>query len=356
MGSVKRFAAVNTKVQALEAKLLSNEDFQQLLAKKSVAEVVRFLKENTAYHSVLKDVDFEHIHPKGLEILLKKHTAGQMRKLIHYFTGKYRKFFRRLLLRYEIEDLKVYLRAIIREKDLSPVGEVAILSEELTGYDREGLLKSKNIRECIESLKGTVYYRLLIPYLNERPGEMLFYMEMVLDKLYFRSLSEQAGRLDSEDRKLVNELLGKNIDLLNLQWIYRGLRFYRLAPEELINYTLQNGYTLNSRKIKELCYSKDQEELVNNMVGSKYGFLFDNKDTLEVFMERRIERYMYFLLLKYRGRKKMSIIESIVYIHLLEFEVRDIFSVVEAGKYGLDPGQSRAFLIRKISGGTRLWQ
>ncbi|MFZ5968605.1 MAG: V-type ATPase subunit [Bacillota bacterium] len=348
MGNIKRFAAINTKIMALEGKLLSNDDFQNLLTKKSVTEVAEYLKENTAYQTMLKDIDLRYIEADELEILFKKYIVGQLEKLIHYFTGEYRRLFRILFLRYEIEDLKVYLRTVMREGDLSKAKEFAIFPDKYASFDRERLMQSKNLEDFIENLKGTEYYQLLKPYLNEKPEKRLFYMEMVLDKQYFKMLSEQTEKLDIEDRKIMKELLGKNIDLLNLQWIYRGLRFYQLSPEELINYTLHNGYVLKYSKIKELCYSKNEEELIDKMIHSKYGFLFDNKDTLEIFMERRIERYLYFLFLEYKRREKMNIIESSVYRHLLEFEMRDIFSIIEAIKYGLGPEESKKFLIRKI--------
>lgn len=348
MRNIKRFAAVNTKVLALEGSLLSDEDFRKILTKKSVTEIARYLKDYTAYKSILKDADLDNIQAKELEILFKKHIARQIEKLIHYFTGEYKRFFRLLVLRYEMEDLKVYLRTVNREGDQSKAGQLTILPGNYTSFDKQRLDGAKSLERCIESLKGTVYYHLLKPYLNEKPGKRLFYMEMVLDKLYFQLLNRQAEKLNRQDNKLIRELLGKNIDLLNLQWIYRGLKFYKLPPEELINYTLQNGYVLNYKKIKDLCYSENAEELADKMAGSKYGFLFDNKTTLEVFMERRIKRYLYFLFLEYKRREKMNIIETNVYIHLLEFEIRDISSVIEAVKYRLDLEQSKGFLIRKI--------
>jgi len=336
MGNVKRFAAINTKVRA------------NLLNKKSVSGVIQYLKEDSAYKEVLKNIEVNNVEVSELELIFKKYIVKQYEKLIHYFTGEYKKLFKILLRRYEIEDLKLYLRMIMREEDLSNIKELVIYSGIYGSFDHERLSCSKNLVDFIENLKETSYYNLLKPYLNEVSEKRLFYMEMVLDRFYFKLLSEQGEKLDSKDKKIFKELLGKNIDLLNLQLIYRGLKYYKLAPEELINYTLYNGYYLNYARIKSLCYSKSEEELINRMIDSKYGFLFDNKDTVEIFMERRIERYLYFLFLQYKRRETMNIIESSVYMHLLEFEMRDIISIIEAIRYGLDPENSKKFLVRKV--------
>ncbi len=345
MGSVKRFAAINTKVMALEGKLLKKEDYHNLLMKSEVGELIVYLKEHTSYRDVLIDVDPYNCNITQLEILFKRHMVRQFKKLIHYFTGSYKKLFKVLTKRFEIEDIKLYLRSITRNEDISDIKALSIFPGSL---DHDKLSRSKNLEDFIENLKGRQYYRLLKPYLQEEPSRRLFYMEMVLDRLYFKEFSVEAEKLDSEDRDKLRELQGENIDLLNLQWIYRGLKFYKISPEELINYALPWGYTLGYGKIKSLSYSKNEEELINKMIDSKYGFLFDNKDTLEIFMERRIERYLYFQILDFKRKEKMNIIESLVYLHLLEYEMRDIISSIEAVKYKLKPEESIKFLIKKI--------
>ncbi|WZL73468.1 V-type ATPase subunit [Clostridiaceae bacterium 35-E11] len=347
MGNITRFAAINTKVKVLEGKLLNNQDYVALLAKKDVGEVVTYLKESTTYKEVLKNIG-NSIEVDTLEWLLQKNIVKQYEKLVHYFTGEYRKLFKIIFMRYEISDLKLYLKTVIRGEDLSKAREMVIGSTLYRTMNYERLEQSKNLEEFVEHLRDTAYYSFLKPYLAEEPEKRLFYMEMVLDKLYFKHLAEQVDRLNLQDRKIFKEFLGKNIDLLNLQWIYRGLKFYRLSPEELINYTLYGGYALNYSTLKNICYSKNEKELIQQMMDSKYGFLFDNEDTREIFMERRIKRYLYFLLLEYKKRSQMNIIHSVAYRHLLEFEMRDIISIIEAIKYGLDPKHTKTFLIRKI--------
>ncbi|SHJ64829.1 V-type ATPase subunit [Paramaledivibacter caminithermalis] len=348
MGSVRRFAAINTKIRSLEGRLLTQEDYNKLIFMKNVGDIANYLKDKTAYNKVLENVNTASIKRDQLELLLKKYIVKQYEKLIHFFTDEYRRLFKTLFLRYEIEDLKIFLRAVDREESLRHVKDLIVYSGIYSTIDYEALSSSKNLEELINNLKNTIYHNVLKSYTREVPEKRLFYMEMSLDRLYFKLLTDVVEKLDKRDRDILRELLGKNIDLMNLQWIYRGLKFYRLSPEELINYTLHKGYYLNYRRIKELCYTKNEKELINMMIDWKYGFLFDNKKTLEIFMERRIERYLYFLFLDYKRKEKMNIIESVVYIHLLEFEMRDIISIVEAVRYGIEKEAAKKYLVRKL--------
>ncbi|MTI70665.1 MAG: V-type ATPase subunit [Firmicutes bacterium] len=350
MGNASRFAAINAKVRALKGRMLTEDDFVNLLKEKKVKGIARYLKENTSYKKVLKNVDINDIHRGHLEYLLKKYIVLQYEKLIHYFTDEYRKLFRVLFIRYEVEDLKLFIRAILRNEDIDYIKDLVVYSGIYSTVNYDLLIKSKGLEEFIENLKGTIYYDALKPYINESEKKISFYMEMSLDRIYFRMLYEQANKLSKHDRKILIDLLGKNIDLLNLEWIYRGLKYYDIAPEELINYTLMGGLNLNYRDIKDLCYSESDKELIKLMLDSRYGFLFDNEKTMDLFMERRIERYLYFNFKEYFRKGSLDIIQSIAFMHLLEFEMRDIISITEGIRYGLNEEKMKSYLIRRIKG------
>ena len=141
---------------------------------------------------------------------------------------------------------------------------------------------------------------------------------------------------------------GINIDLLNLQWIYRGLKFYNLPPEILFNYTIANGLEFNRNDIKGFCYSKNLDIFKSKILGTKYSFLFDQENTMDIFMERRILRYQYYPLKKTKIKNALNIMQSVVYGLFLETEIRDIISIIENIRYGMSVEEARKFLIRKL--------
>jgi len=345
MGSVKRFAAINTKIRALEGQLLSNRDYERLLEMNNLSEITQYLKNNTSYGSTLSEVEAEHVSIEQLEVLFKRALFKKIQGFIHYFVDDYKQLFRILFMRYEIEDLKLFIRALVRQEDLSKVMEFMVILGVSKTFDYDKLRQSKTLEDLVFALKGTQYYDLLTYYIDEAPERRIFYMEMNLDRYYFKRLIDQVDKLSAGDRDAMKEILGKNTDILNLQWVYRGRRFYKLTSEELLNYTLLGGHSLKYNALKELCYANSIDDAVNQIKESPYGFLVSQKD-FEIFMELNMERYIYDEFLKLKKVNHMNIIESMVYMHQLEYEVRDLFTIFEAKKYGFNKAETLTYLVR----------
>ncbi|MGB3365852.1 MAG: V-type ATPase subunit [Acidaminobacteraceae bacterium] len=347
MSSVIKFAAVNTKVRALERYLLSNKDYQNMIQSKNVTEIMNYLKEKTLYGEFLEDFDTQNGRVDLLEVRSRMFVFKRYEKLVHYFTGENKKLFKMLFMRYEVENLKLLIRAVYRNEDIERVSNELIESHMFSKIDYKRLGSSTNIEELINNLKGTLYFKLLKPYINENPNRLMFYMEMNLDRIYFKMLGKQIYKLPSSDQKPMLELLGKNTDILNIQWIYRGLKFYKLSPEELFNYSLEYGY-IKFDKLKELCYSSSKEDFIEKLSETRYGFLFEDVATMDQFMERSMERYLYKVLINLKKQAKMNIMPSIIFMHELEFEMRDIFTLLEAKRYNFTEEETKGFLVRVI--------
>jgi V/A-type H+-transporting ATPase subunit C len=342
---VKRFAAVNTKVRALESHLLKREDYDALLEMETLQAMVEYLKRRTSYADYLDDIQDKTVSIDMLEVVFKRAMFQRIQGLIHYFTDAYKQLFKTLFMRYEIEDLKLFIRALIRKEDLSQILEHLVILGINKNIDYTQLKRVNTLEGLLEAIKDTPYSDLIEYYMDELPQKRIFYMEMNLDRFYFKKLLEQVKKLEATDRAVLSEILGKNTDLLNLQWIYRGRKFYGLSAEELLNYTLLGGRYMNYRQLKELCYAKSMEEAITLMRSGPYGFLVEGSD-FEVFMELDMERYIYDEFLKLKKSNRMNIIESMVYMHQLEYEVRDLFTIFEANRYGLGKNEVLKYLVR----------
>lgn len=351
MGNVRIFSAINTKIRVLRGNLLDRKDYISLMEKENTEEQINYLKENTIYKEELNSIGYLNDIQK-VEIELKHHLISEFEKIMKYFTDEYKKFFRTLMLRHEIEDLKLYLRAFERKEELSKIENLRVLKEKYYSFDIRKIKNSSNLEDFIENLKGTIYYNALNPYKDEGQTKIIFYMEMNLDRLYFNQLKFQSQNLKKEDKIIFENLLGINEDLLNIEWIHRGIKFYKLLPEELINFTLPHGYEFNYKKLKEMCYS-NEEKLRKIVLDTDYDFLFDTEKDVDLYMERRIQRYLYYKFLNVFKKGKLDIDLSIAYIHLLEYEIRDIISILEAKKYQLTLHETKDYLVRKVEGSDK---
>jgi len=348
MGSVTRFAALNTKVHALESKFLSQADYLLLLQLNTYEEVVEALKTQTVYKAVFDAHPGEDLSIGAIEALFRRYTFTQYEKLVHYLHNEDRKTFKILFMRFEVESLKWIIRSIYRGESLVGIEEKLMVSKIFSKLNYEALSTCDSLASVIQQLKGTGYDKVLEPYVNEDPKRMLFYMEMNLDRVYFKALLKQFGKLKGTDRTYNETLLGINVDFLNLQWIFRGLRYYKVSAEELFNYSLMGGKYINLSLLKSLCYTQGDESFIEIVKSTRYAFLFNNAATLEIYMEREMEVFMYRQFLKLMKQSHMSILTPIGYMHKLEYELRDIFSILEAKRYSMDAEKVKSFLIREF--------
>lgn len=347
MGDIKRFATVNTKIKALEALLLNKQDYKLLVAMEEPEDIVAYLKEMTAYKSVLEEENTTQVDIINIGGLLKRDIIEKFERLSHYYTDAYRKFYKAVFIRYEIEDVKLLLRMLIRKETIKNLDN-HISHTKYHRLDIRALSKVASVEELVDSLKGLPYYKLLKYYLEEDPDKMMFYMEMSLDHYYFKTLYKKIKGFTTEDRQLMEESIGQNIDVQNLQWIYRGLKYYGLSPEELLNYTLNAGYRLKYRALKVLCYTEDMTLLAERIRATHYGDLFSGGGQETLFYELNMERYLLDLMKTLQKEHPMTILETVIYMHKKEYEVRDIFTLLEAKRYHAPIEDVKKFLVHKV--------
>jgi len=348
MSNAARYAAVNTKIRALEGRFLSDEDYRALLEKESVLDIVRYLK-RTDYRHAFAGLDEGSLHRGNIEVLLKRYAVDKLVRLRYYYQGRYGKFLNVLLLRFEVEDLKILFRAIDTDRDYMDSPHSLVYIGRYGDLDFQKLAASKNLRELAENMKGTPYYPYLAPLTQDGEQKGRFVIGMALDLAYISIYKRCLELLTEKERRLVRKIQGMWADLQNLQWIYRGKKFYHLPPEILLNYSISFGGRLDDATIKDLCYSGDVSGMESRMRGSRYGFLFQHDRTTDMFMERRIFRYLYYRLLEFKRKSSMDIAATIVFFDLLDFEIRDIITIVENIRYhNEDPDQIKQCLIREL--------
>lgn len=348
MGNVRRFSAINTKIRVMRSRFLQDSDYITLMDKDKISDQVQYLRDHTAYGEVLAELsNIEDI--QQVEIQLERFLIIQFKKILKYFTDDYENFYKAYMFRFETEDLKLYLRALARGEDLTKYEKASIIRDEYYSFSYENVKSAKSLDDFIDRLKGTKFYNVLNPYRHEDYSKLLFYMEMNLDRLYFNSLFESAQLLGNTDRNIYTDFLGENIDLLNIEWIYRGLKFYNLMPEELINYTLPNGKLFGFDELKELCYS-NVEGLIKAISKTPYKEMVNEEKDIDLFMEIRLQRHLFNTFKDTFKKSKLDLSISNAYLHLLEFEIRDIVSILEAKKYGLSYFETKEYLVRTIKG------
>lgn len=343
MGSVARFGGLNTKLQAIYGKMLSQDDYENLIALDSVVEVARYLKENTYYSDVLDEVIVEDVHRGDLEHILKTKLIKVMESLIHFTSGPYKDFMKAMFARYEVEDLKLILRAITKGDDPRKIENLFLHSVDYSYLNYDLLTKSKTLNNLRDNLKGSIYQDAFRNLTEEDLSMREFHLEMNLDAIYFGNLIKKTKALSGEDEAILDELIGVNIDLVNLQWVYRAKKYYGLIPEEILNYTLSGGKNFGFSKLKAIVYNEDSRGEIEASLPRKYRELLSEED---IYLERKIYQFLYERFKEFDKNSRLNISKLVAVIHFMEYEIRDIISITEAIRYEVE--DIKEFLIRSF--------
>lgn len=342
------FSAINTKISALRASMISDEQMISLMELNNVEQVFDYLTENTAYVEVLWQLKGKKIHRGDIERGLHKYNVVSIEQLMFYLTNDYKSFLKKYMIRYEIEDLKLVIEAVTRRANLENIENHLLSSPKYTNINFEELLKQGTLTKVLENIKDTEYYRLLQPYSNHIDEKFNFYVEMVLDRYYYKQLFLATKKLSADDNKKATEIIRRNIDLLNLEWIYRAIKYYDMSKEEILNFVLDHGYKFDYYQIKDLIYSMDLKKLLEYLSKSEYGFLFNHETDIDLYMERRMERYLYYKTLNLYKVSISNFGKVMAYIQLIEFEVKDLISIIEAKRYRMPEKEAAKYLIRTL--------
>ena len=341
MNAFACYHAINTKLHTRKRALLALDDWLKVLDYTAVTQLTDFLKNRYGYSSHLAQSRIEDIHRSDLEMILHRYIVVEIERILHYFSGSYKAFFKILLMKYDIYDLQLVLRELAREENLLGIDTRFVHSQQYSELNYEKILASQSIGQLIESLKGTPYYETLKTTTEEDAKKREFHMEMKLYMLYYKLLMEKAKKLRKVDQEVVKKLIGKKIDLLNIQWIYRATKYYDISREEILIYSLSGG-NISFSRLKKLIYSKSIEDF--KAMCNKYLHypLFGEQDD-DALLVRNLDEILYKLIKGIQNEK--SIAPPLEYIYGLEIEINDLIAVTEGIRYGLPKEQLQKYLV-----------
>lgn len=346
--SKSKHACISTKALAMRARKIKDSDYLELIKANDLKEVFLYLRDYTYYGDFLRKMDPENLHRTEIEAHLNDLKVRETEKLMHYLSGEEKSFFQVLLVRMEVESLRILIRGIARNDDLESLKELMVYSEKYTKVPFGRLFRARDWDEFKKMLVDTDYYRILEIYKDIKGAQDLVMVEKNLDRYYYDLLKNRLIKLDKKSNRDLIDLERRNFDLLNLIWIYRGKKFYSLSREELIAYSLRGGLELNEKRLLNLVKAKNLVEIKEQLTNSAYAFLFNHTKTIDLFMERRRERYLYYQYLDLFGKSDSGLGRVFGYVRLLDFEIEDITSIIESKRYRMGPEETKKYLIRPI--------
>lgn len=337
------YSAVAAKLRAMRSRFLSSGDYDELLNKKSVTEVCAYLKGTAGYSDTLEGINEREMHRGVMELLLEQDMMDEYIRLYDFVDRKKRELIKYWFQRFEIAFLNREMRYIYtheeRSADTVNQSRFDAFFETHTKINRELMLNAKSLSDCVAACQDTPYAQSLMR--AENLDADFFSIAMLLDSTYYTDFWSTIKKLKGADRELMENLIGVNVDMLNLMWIYRGKKYYGFKNEIIITYLLPIHQRLNTQTIARLAFTDSVEQFVDEVRRSTgYGELFDGLEEGKIPEENYRQMY-YRLSKKIFVSNTQSLAAIYAYLNLKEKEINDITTITEGIRYGHNTEQIR---------------
>lgn len=335
--------SIMTRSRAIYAKRLTNQNYSEMLNCSSVNEVADYLSTKTQYFDTFGAFTSAKINRMMLESLLKRNFASRFSSLYRFSEIIGNKMCEYFMTVREITAILSCMRYALAQNKFDIFISVPSFEDMSVRFDLMSLANSENISELIIKLKKTPYYEILKDFCDDKP-DMVKIENALYGYLDKRACEIAKKSLSKSEYREVLEILAINSDLKLISNVFRMKKFFGTSPEEIIKLNFPTYATLLTKKeIDGMIFAKDADEFLRVVEKTSYGKGFDLQNIDDVMIWAR--RYKYD---KFSKKIMYSTYPNAVMMccfFLQDNEVKNITSIIEGIKYGIDKDRIKQHLV-----------
>lgn len=328
-----KYPNLNSKIKGMYAKRITKNDLEDLIKQNNLKNAILLLKSKC---DIFKNAD-ENIDRLEIESLLEKDQINDILKIQKLLDNKDKEIFEMFLLQYEIKCVKSIFRKLFSDDKTDDiiVQNVKMWTNALFN-DIRGIETVQNFYEFFGAIKRMKYNKILKKY-QEQENINVFEVENEIDKLYFETLYDTVKN-EVNSKKII----GSEIDLLNVLWIFRIKKYYNFESEKINQILIKRYYKLKPNIIQKIIQTNSFEEIKEIMTKTIYKSVFTEESSLE----ENIDKYLYEVNKKIFRNDITSIAYILAYVNMIEYENNDIINTIEGIRYNMDKTEILKRLVR----------
>lgn len=348
MTKLLKNSAISTKIKSMESQLMNAEDIVKICSLHSTAEFVSYIKNIYDYKEIFTHIDESSLHRGTIESMLTYSKYMDFLKIYKFVDLKTRSFLDIFFLRFEIDAIKECLRCAI-DPDLfefdAKVFQDFFINH--TSINPQQLLDAPTMPEFIQCLSGTIYYDILINIPAD--NDHLFEMESALDLFFYKTYWKyQKKYLNGSEQKTIRGMIGAEIDLMNICWIYRMKHFFQMPSSAIYSHIIPICTHLSKSQLQHLVEASSPAELDDILSKTTYG------KYLPVFTDH-LDNAAEIILSKIHGsqlrKNPYSIACILKFLYQKSVEIHTLTTALECIRYQLPPNEILEYVK---DGGQRL--
>ncbi|MDP4153611.1 MAG: V-type ATPase subunit [Bacillota bacterium] len=336
-----KYGAITAKVKSMHGYSFKSSDYEALMSKRNIGEMLSFLKSTESYGFLLRDMDETAMSRIAIEAALKKDLFYKYLKLFNYIGFSQKKSIAYIILKAEADEILRYVRFIKAHK---PDEYFMLKSEFLLEHskiDFKSLQSKISFNDLQQAVKGTHYYSALSDF-----GSDFDYTEVehAVYTSYYGYKLELFSNLDDAAKNQITDMIFTQIDFINISAIIRLKGYYGAGndKETISKYLLPYSKYLKGNLLNAVLQAPDKEAVYNALRKSPYGGFFEHSDRMYVDAMIPLFLTRYCKRLFNSGTPSLGI--ALAYLQLQEIEIQNIINIIESVGYDLMPDVMRKYL------------
>jgi vacuolar-type H+-ATPase subunit C/Vma6 len=173
-----------------------------------------------------------------------------------------------LLGRFQVENLKVLLRACAAQLPFERCREHLVALPKTLALDGEALVKADSLRNFARLLPRENFFRPVLELALAAESELPlpFFYEAALDRAFLAELLARVGQLNSEDTEAIAAVVRQEADMFHLMLVLRGRFFHGLKREQVLPLHLA-GTRLSRARLAAMLGDSDLATAMSRAVG-----------------------------------------------------------------------------------------
>ena len=338
--------AISAKSLAKYGKRLTPQNFRDMLALTSVADIASYLRSRTRYADMFSDVKEQDIHRGILETLLHVKTYQDFASLALFDRSVGEHFFEYLQAEEEINQLLSFLRCYNagHPEEYAKLFMIPEFFRRHSPIDSTRLSQVRNFNDLMEVLRGTAFAEILEPFRRDGNEPLDYTMiSAALDRFLLRRFFEGLGRYDRGAQDELRKLFSMKAELDNIRRIYRGKLYFASSPETLRARVIPYRLFLTRDQLESMITADSPEGVIRVMQSTSYRPYFSQFEFRDI--DDCASRILY---IRSRRLMRQSLHPSVVMaccIMQFEAEIGDIINVIEGVRYHVPPENIQKLLV-----------
>lgn len=206
------------------SRLAEAERLDALCRLRTIPELARTVYADAQFHAA---ADFQR--------RLVQDLVRELADLLGHLAGAGARLFAWMLVRFQVENLKVLVRGFATRTPLEVLQKYLVVLPKSLELDTPALASAESLEEFAkllptETLQESVEDAVEIYRDQPRP----FFLEAALDRGYFLELLARANGLSGADRQVIKAMVLQEVDIFHLMLVVRGKFHYGLKAELLL--------------------------------------------------------------------------------------------------------------------------